>query len=89
MGRLFGYLLLIPFKPPLKVSVNWLIFANTIKLLGRSFTLCDLICLSHINKLPSIATKNSQVVRKNFEFKLVLETFNLDLSLKKSSKGSS
>ena len=67
VGRLFGYLLLIPFRPPLKVSVNWLIFANTIKLMGRSFTLCDLICLSHINKLPSIATKNSQVVRKNLD----------------------
>ena len=43
MKKLFEYLILIPSKPLLTVSDNWLVLAKTIILLGISFTLYDLI----------------------------------------------
>ena len=55
----------MPRRPSPIVSINWLVEEIMTKLSGKSLSLHSLIWLDDIRIEPSLATKYSQVDRKN------------------------
>ena len=74
-GILDLFLALIPCKPSLIFSTNWLVVANTTKLAGNSDNFFSAIWLDEIRILPLLATRNSQVVKKKSVSFISVEKF--------------